>query len=246
MSVHPRYRAISLDAGYTLIHPVREAPELVAATLEAHHIHPSPAELTSAWRSAERLFLADYRAPESLTWTSDGLIQALYERYYGQWLADLGLADPERRHARAIIADYNDPANWAPYEGVGEALADLHGRGYRLGVVSDWVSGLPRILHRLRLSRYLDWVLVSAAIGFNKPSPALYRLAVSRAGVPAEAMVHVGDSYYADVLGARTVGMDAVLIDWRGRSWPRLDVPVIHRLTDLVTVIEAASVNSRA
>ncbi len=238
MSNHRRYDTVSLDAGYTLIYPVREAPEIVADILAEHGINPTREQLMAAWQRAERLFLADYLAPQSMTWTADRLIWQLYERYYAQWLGDLGVEDTDGTHARAIIDTYNDPENWITYEGVSAALVELRARGYRLGIVSDWVSSLPRILRRLGLLRYLDWVLVSAAIGFNKPSPALYRLAVQRARTPVERMVHVGDSYYADVRGARTVGMDAIMIDWRRRTWPPLDVPLIHSLDELPPLLE--------
>ncbi len=231
------YDAISLDAGYTLIRPLREAPEIVAERLTQLGIEVTPEQLHVAWRRAERLFLDDYLAPQSLTWTSDVRIQELYERYYAQLLGDMGVADHERAHAREIITAYNDPENWTTYKGVLETLADLAGRGYRLGVASDWVSGLPRILHRLGLTRYLDWALVSGAIGFSKPSPAFYGLAVQRAGTAADRILHVGDSYYADVLGARTVGMHALLIDWRGRPWPKLDVGLITNISELLSVL---------
>ena len=233
-----RYDAISLDAGYTLIYPVREAPVVVAERLAALGLPASPtAQIAAAWSRAERFFLADYLAPHSMTWTSDSAIHRLYERYYGQLLQDLGIDDQQQVHARSIIAAYNDPENWRAYDGVLPALHELSQRGYRLGVVSDWVSGLPRILRRLGLSRFLDWALVSGAIGFSKPSPAFYQLAVRRAGTTAERMLHVGDSYYADVMGARSVGMDAILIDWRERDWPKLDVPVITSMAELVEIL---------
>ena len=81
-------------------------------------------------------------------------------------------------------------------------------------------------------------MLASGLIGASKPSPALYRLAVQRAATSAERIVHVGDSYYADVLGARTVGMDAILIDWRRRTWPPLDIPLIHDLSELPPLLD--------
>jgi putative hydrolase of the HAD superfamily len=239
MATASHYAAISFDVGYTLIEPHQEAPAIVAALLAEHDIRPEPALLTAAYVRAERLFLEDYFRPLNQTWTADALIQRFYRGYYAQLLADLGLTQDVERHTSAIIARYLDPANWRLYPGVLETLTELHAAGYRLGVASDWGSGLTRILHRLGLSRYLDWALISGAIGFAKPSPQFYRLAVLRAAVPAPQMLHVGDSYYADVRGARTVGMDALLIDWRGRNWPPLDVPVIHALAELPAYLAA-------
>lgn len=228
-----RYAAISFDVGYTLIQPRREAPQIVAELLAEQQIHPDPATLAAAHRRAERLFLQDYLRPLGDTWTADARIFSFYERYYAQFLADLGVEQPDGQHGATIIQRYLAPENWQLYQDVLATLRRLYAAGYRLGIASDWGSGLTRTLHALGLSRYLDWALVSGAIGFAKPSPQFYRLVVQRAGVPADQILHVGDSYYADVRGARTVGMDALLIDRVGRTWPPLDVPLLRSLEEL-------------
>lgn len=243
MPVPRRYTAISFDVGYTLIKPHREAPDFVAELLQTEGITHDPATLSAAYERAERFFLEDYLRPLNDTWTADAHIHGFYVRYYTRWLADLGVPNPDGRHGPLIIERYLDPANWQLYPGVLETLAQLRTTGYRLGIASDWGSGLPRILHALGLSRYLDWAVVSGAIGFAKPSPQFYRLVAQRAKLHAAQIVHVGDSYYADVRGARTVGMDAVLIDWQRRAWPKLDVPLIHALSELPDVLEAEALN---
>jgi len=47
----------------------------------------------------------------------------------------------------------------------------------------------------------------------------------------------VGDSYAADILGARAAGMDAVLLDRQGHH-PAADVPVIRALTELAPLVD--------
>ncbi len=51
-----------------------------------------------------------------------------------------------------------------------------------------------------------------------KPAPEIFELALRRAGVSASEAVHIGDSYSADVLGARGAGIDAILLDRGGRA----------------------------
>lgn len=239
MPNHHHYAAISFDVGFTLIEPYREPTAIVTGLLEELELTPDDATLHAAYHRAERLFVEDYLRPLGDTWTADERILQFYRRYYDQLLRDLGVDQPDPRYADAIITRYLDPANWRLYPQVLETLMALHEQGYRLGIASDWGVGLPRILHTLGLSRYLDWALVSALIGAAKPSPQFYRLVVQRAGMPADRIVHVGDSYYGDVLGARTVGITPVLIDWRRRSWPKLDVPVIHELAALPALLAA-------
>ncbi len=233
-----RYNAISFDVGYTLIDAIQDHPAIVNGLLTELGVGVAPAALSAAYRHAEQLFLTDYFRPLNDTWEADERIHKLYHRYYVQFLGDLGLADEVEQHALRIVQRYLDPANWRVFPTVLETLALLQEQGYRIGVASDWGSGLTRILHALGLSRYLDWALVSGAIGFAKPSPQFYRLVLQRASVASSQVVHVGDSYYADVRGARTVGMDAVLVDWRHRAWPPLDVPLIRDLAELPQLLE--------
>lgn len=238
-----RPTTISFDIGYTLIEPHKEAPEIVTTLLTDVGVEHDPATLDAAYRRAERVFIANYLQPLNDTWTADAHIERFYTRYYVQLLADLGVDDPDARHARTIITRYLDPANWRTYGDVFPALDALRAQGYHLGAASDWGTNLIRILHALGLSRYLEWIVVSGAVGAAKPSPHFYDLMVRRAGVPATEIVHVGDSYYGDVQGARTVGAHAILID-RARRWPRLDVPVIHdlgQLADLVNLVPPQS-----
>jgi FMN phosphatase YigB (HAD superfamily) len=231
-----RYTAISFDIGYTLIEPYQEAPDIVTTVLAELGVTPEAATLRTAYRRAERMFLEDYLRPLNETWTADAYIERFYLRYYVQLLGDLGVDDTNSTHARTIIGRYLDPANWRVYPDVLPTLAALQKQGYRFGAASDWGSGLTRILHALGLSRYLEWAVVSGALGAAKPSPQFYRLVVERAGVPASQILHVGDSYYADVQGARTVGIDAVLID-RARRWPKFDVPLIHEIGELSALL---------
>lgn len=233
MATTHRYAAISFDVGYTLIQPYHEAPDIVAGLLAEIGIAPEQAALQAAHRRAEKLFLEDYLRPLGDTWEADERILRLYRRYYTQLLGDLGLADPDPRYADEIIRRYLDAVNWRLYPAVLETLGTLREQGYKLGIASDWGAGLPRILHSLGIAPYLDWALVSGLIGAAKPSPQFYRLVVQRAGVPADRVLHVGDSYYADVRGARTVGMDALVINWQRRPFPPLDVPIIHTIAEL-------------
>ncbi len=236
MSRTRRYAAVSFDVGFTLIDPIHDAPEIVTALLAERNIVPDGVHLAQAYHRAEQLFLEDYFRPLNDTWEADEHILRFYRRYYIQLLNDIGVTASEE-DAQTIIDRYLAPSNWRVYPTVFNTLALLKEQGYRLGIASDWGSGLPRILHTLGLSRYLDWAVVSGVIGFAKPSPQFYQLVVQRAGVPSSQIVHVGDSYYADVRGARTVGMEAIVIDWRRRTWPPLDVPLIHDLAELPSLL---------
>ena len=105
----------------------------------------------------------------------------------------------------------------APFPGAVEALKALRGRGVRLGLVTNGSGGLQRAkLERFDLEPFFDVVVIEGEAGFGKPDPRIFRLALERLSVTAEQAWMVGDNLYADIEGAKQVGMRAVWIDHTG------------------------------
>ena len=85
---------------------------------------------------------------------------------------------------------------------------------------------------------YLDFIVTSTEAGADKPNPAIFRLALERAGVNSTEAVHVGDQYHLDIIGARGVGINTILLD-RFDFYPDVnDCPRIHSLTELTGYLQ--------
>jgi HAD superfamily hydrolase (TIGR01549 family) len=108
-------------------------------------------------------------------------------------------------------------------DGAEETLAALGAAGYRLAMLSNWSPRLPRVLQRLNIRHYFEFVVVSALVGVAKPDRAIFDLAVRMSGCRPEELLYVGDSPAADINGSRAAGWDAVLITTRH---PDADVPL--------------------
>jgi len=232
-----RYQLICFDAGFTLIEPIRTTAATLADMLARSGVAPTEAALQRAWDAADQWFWEEYQRPDNDTWTSDERIRRTWRQHHGLMLRELAVDDPDQRLADAVIDAYSTPANWRSYPDALPAIAALLRPGRKLGVVSDWSSQLPRLLETLDLARHFDFVLTSATAGAAKPAAQFYRLALQSAGVDPQAALMVGDSYRADVLGARAAGMHGVLLDRSGRH-PAVDAPVIHSLAELVALVE--------
>jgi HAD superfamily hydrolase (TIGR01662 family) len=115
-------------------------------------------------------------------------------------------------------------AHFELYDDVLPVLADLRERGLRLGLLSNSSRDLDEFVAHHRLD--VDAVLTSHAHGKTKPHATIFRALLERLEVDAPDAVMVGDTIEDDMEGARTVGMDAVLLDREGRYpelAPRLD-----------------------
>jgi putative hydrolase of the HAD superfamily len=116
-----------------------------------------------------------------------------------------------------------------------EGLADLRERGHRLVVVSNWDCSLPDWLGPTGLLDRVDGVVTSAEVGAAKPDPAVFRKALSLAGVDGAGAVHVGDSLDNDVAGARALGIRAILVQREGEPPP--GVESVRALTEVATLV---------
>jgi putative hydrolase of the HAD superfamily len=87
-------------------------------------------------------------------------------------------------------------------------------QSYRLGVVSNlaYSPAVSRTLKRFGVARLFDAIVVSADVGWRKPSPKIFRKALQTMRISASETVYVGDELDHDVEGAMKVGMSTVLL----------------------------------
>ena len=100
----------------------------------------------------------------------------------------------------------------APREDAAETVATLRARGYKVGLISDCSVEVPALWQETRLAPLVDAPVFSCVVGLRKPDPGIYAIVCERLGVPAGACLYVGDGSSHELTGARTAGMDPVLI----------------------------------
>jgi HAD superfamily hydrolase (TIGR01549 family) len=150
---------------------------------------------------------------------------ALCENYAPlQWLGlcDRLAASPEEAQVLAALSKGWQHALEVAYPAAGPLVRGLHGR-YRLGVIANQSAGTVRRLAERDLGGYFDLVIGSAEAGVRKPDPAIFRLALEKAGCRAEQAVMIGDRIDNDVAPARALGMRTVHVrqGGSGRQRPR-------------------------
>ena len=92
-------------------------------------------------------------------------------------------------------------------------LKKLKKSGITLGVVSNWDSRLHTILKSTGLAEHFDFILASAEVGSAKPDKKIFLEAIRRSNVNAKEVCHIGDDIRADIQGANSVEIEAILID---------------------------------
>jgi len=122
-------------------------------------------------------------------------------------------AEPGRASELAglVRTEYCRPGSWSLYDDTEETLERLSAYGWKHYVLSNHVPELPEIAGSLGLDRLLEGVFSSALTGIEKPNREAF-LSLLRMLPDSCAVVMIGDSMEADVLGARNLGIPAILV----------------------------------
>ena len=117
----------------------------------------------------------------------------------------------------SYLAEWSTAIRTIP--GVRELVQELSAR-FRLGVVTNthYAPHIHAHLREMGIAQHMAVVVTSIEHGRPKPHPSIFMAALERLDCAASATLFVGDSYTADYLGAKEVGMQALLIDPHGTA----------------------------
>lgn len=93
-------------------------------------------------------------------------------------------------------------------------------------------------LQRVGIARHFRSSVSAREFGVGKPDPRIFHAAAEAAGVPATAVLHIGDDMHLDAVGALSAGMQAAWINRDGKAWahdpwqPHLTVGDLHALVE--------------
>jgi putative hydrolase of the HAD superfamily len=128
-------------------------------------------------------------------------------------LGSLGAADDERTVADLVEADRELMTGLTVlHPDTVPFLESLRAAGVRTAFVSNCNENARPLLDALGLTALVDDLVLSCEVGVAKPDPKIFRIALDRLGVTAEATLFVDDLQdYCDAAGE--LGMTSVRID---------------------------------
>lgn len=199
---------IALDAAGTLFRTAQPVESIYAACFSAHG-HDVP-EIT--WKNA---------FGQAFKITPDPIYPDRQNREHveKQWWRDLvsnaahltGIRPDAHTMEAAfgeLFAHYASGSAWELFPETAAALAALKSRAISLAVVSNFDSRLHRVLGELGIAGSFDLILTSADAGARKPSPAIIRTFIEKAGADPSSCCLAGDCLNADRGAAESAGID--------------------------------------
>jgi len=224
MGYGPRFRALSLDLGETVWwdtpgHGIRH-DEVRARVLSESLVGPGgsrvePERISATWKVLRAELLRAGRSPRTIS--TPHKIAELARRTGSELTLPLEVVT--ERFAFAGLD--TDPPVVNPQ--ATRLVAGLNHQGVPVVAISNTQrtgDAWRRFLRQQGMT--FEFVITSSDREIAKPDPRLFREASERLGIPTAGILHVGDRWTTDVVGALSVGMGAAL--YRGlwsRHWDR-------------------------
>ena len=233
-------KVITFDWFNTLAHYEPPREQIQSRALEKFGINVSPKQIIPALLVADQDYFEENKSHPIRKRSSEEQAR-IYAQYQERILAKLEVDISEQPDLPLkIMAEAQQlyqGIRFTLFDDVLPTLYTLKERGLTLGLLTNFDRDMQPICHELGLDPYIDFVITSADVGVDKPEAPIFFTALERAGVSASEAVHVGDQYKLDVLGARAVGINPILLD-RYDFFPEVtDCPRISSLNNLIKEI---------
>lgn len=123
------------------------------------------------------------------------------------------------------------------YDGVIEMLERLSNQ-YILGTISNGNADLNSI----GIGHFFEFMLSSREAGVAKPDPAIFQLALQKAGTQPDETVYIGDHPICDVQGANQAGLHSIWYNpsksvWQGNGQPSQIITHFRQLDAKIELI---------
>jgi len=204
---HREIRWITIDATGTLIDPYPSVGSVYRDVLKRHGVEADEKLLQRRFVEGFRGLTQIPRCPvdentEYEFWKR--LVMNVVEPWVAFEKADMVFVDAYEAFARA--------ENWRFHDGAEEMLKNLKGRGYRLALMSNADARCRSILNEMGLAQYLEYILLSCELGYEKPDIRAFRAAEKILDAKTHELLRVRDSFRNDGAGPEAAGWHALVI----------------------------------
>ncbi len=121
--------------------------------------------------------------------------------------------------------------------GCNEILELLKDKGLKLAVISNNDGKTEEKCENVGIKNYFDIIIDSTKVKIVKPDKDIFNLALKKLNLAKEEVVHIGDLYGSDILGAMNAGLQPIWINHRNaENYESLKIPTVKNLNELISI----------
>ncbi|MBD2751704.1 YjjG family noncanonical pyrimidine nucleotidase [Spirosoma validum] len=207
------YKHLFFDLDHTLWDFDRNSAECIAELFDTFRLAdvgiPSSEEFSRHFIAINRKLWADY---------DKNLIEHSYIRQHRFPLVLRALGIDESAVQVDLNVEYLRLLPLKPHllESAREILDYLQGR-YILHIITNGFAEIQAVkMNSSEIAHYFTNVITSEKANAKKPDPLVFQYAMEISNATVSESLMIGDNYEADILGAKSVGMDTVFYNPQG------------------------------
>jgi putative hydrolase of the HAD superfamily len=131
------------------------------------------------------------------------------QRVFNKAYASLGFKD-SMELSRLARLEFTDIKTWELFDDVIPVLSQLKEQGWIHVIMSNHIPELKDIIKQLKLDKLISDTINSADVGYEKPNPKIFKLALDK--YSADEMWMIGDNAISDIKGAEDIGIKGILV----------------------------------
>ncbi|GAB4028866.1 YjjG family noncanonical pyrimidine nucleotidase [Spirosoma gilvum] len=208
-----KYKHLFFDLDHTLWDFDRNSAECIAELYETFRLGDlgieSAAEFSRHFIAVNRKLWADY---------DKNLIEHSYIRQHRFPMVFQALGIDESMVKADLNAEYLKLLPYKPHllESARDILDYLNGR-FVMHIITNGFAEIQAIkMNSSEIAHYFVNVITSEKANAKKPDPLVFQYAMEISGTTAAESIMIGDNYEADILGAKSVGLDTLFYNPEG------------------------------
>lgn len=202
---------IFFDAADTLFYIEKGLGNTYAQVAKKHGANPDPGDLRKAF---SRAFTS--APPLAFGGVSDEDRNVLEKNYWRDIVEnvynEVGMFEGFDAHFDELFEVFRSNA-WAIFPETKKVLSELKQKNYKLGIISNFDSRVYNVMSDLEIHEYFDSFIISSEAGHAKPDPNIFHIALKDIESDPKECIHIGDNIYNDFHGARSLGIQALVLD---------------------------------
>ena len=131
---------------------------------------------------------------------------------------------------------YTTPRELLLFEDVLPTLTQLKKHHLKIGIITNNRQNIIELTKKLKIHTFLNVIVRSCDVGFEKPHPKIFKTALNKLKIPANKTLHIGDQPLSDLQGAKQVGITPILLDREKTSEIKV-FPIINSLIEIETLL---------
>ena len=157
----------------------------------------------------------------------------LYLNHATVLLSNAGVKINKRTAFQIVLNWLKYKWEFIPYTDGVEILQYCKEHNLGTGVISNIDKDMSDLFLKLGIKPFIDFYVTSQEAGVDKPAPGIFNLALQKAKLRPDEVIYAGDQYESDIVGARGVGIQGILIDRNNWFTEITDCPRIQDLNEL-------------